>query len=98
MTLAWSRTWPDRNVRYDYLARDGETQVGRIYRIGGGPADAHWFWTAHGVQNLGGVPGPFSGEEPTKQAAADQVRRKWEQWLARQAETRKAPEAEAPGG
>ncbi len=29
----WSRTWPDREQ--DFVAADGERQIGRVYRIAG---------------------------------------------------------------
>ena len=31
----WSGTWDDRP--YDFIARDGDLRIGRVFRIEGGP-------------------------------------------------------------
>ena len=38
--FAWSRTWPEREQ--DFVAADGELQIGRVYRIVG--VDERWKW------------------------------------------------------
>ena len=41
----WSRTWHDKPD--DYVAHDGETSIGRVYRIKS-ISTGGWFWTMNG--------------------------------------------------
>jgi hypothetical protein len=42
LRLTWTRTFPETPA--DFAASDGDTHVGRIYRLNGGPSDGRWLW------------------------------------------------------
>lgn len=80
--ILWSRTYPDNPERpHDFVAKDGDASVGRIYRVEMAEGRA-WLWAANGITASSGTVGcALSGHEPTKQGAADRVRAAWGMWL-----------------
>jgi hypothetical protein len=74
-----------RTAPEDYLARDWTGRsVGRIYRQMGGHSAGEWFWCFNAFgSDINWPRFPAVGTEPTKQDAADRVRRVFEQCLRR---------------
>ena len=62
---AWCRTWDDKAE--DYVAHDGVTSIGRVYRINSISAGG-WFWTCNGT--LGNMHGSYSGQVADRDEAA----------------------------
>ena len=69
--FTWSRTWADRP--HDFVAADGDRQIGRVYRIAG--VDERWKWsmTAAIGSRLGST-----DIEATRDAACDAVESAYE--------------------
>ena len=60
--------------RYDYCYRDGEVDVGRIYKHGAGPKTGSWFWSMYAFgPGISRRRWNLSGTEDTKDAAAAKV-------------------------
>jgi hypothetical protein len=70
--FAWSRTWPEREQ--DFVAADGELQIGRVYRIVG--VDERWKWAMTAL--IGNRLGSTGGIAETRDEACDAVERKYE--------------------
>jgi hypothetical protein len=75
----WFHTWADR--AHDFSASDGETRIGRVYRMTGGPADSKWRWTM--VARLGNRLGNSSGVADSRDEACRAVEAAWEAFKAR---------------
>ncbi|MFA7504265.1 MAG: hypothetical protein WCZ28_06165 [Burkholderiaceae bacterium] len=74
MKLTWQHTLIGGETRpYDYCARDGGTQVGRIMKIEHGPAAGEWSWSMYAKAGWAREGLTTHGREDTKQAAADKV-------------------------
>ena len=69
----WSRTWDDKAE--DYVARDGETSIGRVYRINS-ISTGGWFWTMNG--RLGNRSGSDSGQVADRDEACRLVEAAWD--------------------
>lgn len=82
MRLAWSRTFPDSH--HDFVARDGEEAVGRIYRESAGHTQSgRWRWFANGISAPPRITGfERSGTVDTRQEAIDALSSAWSRWLA----------------
>lgn len=79
MPLTWSRTIiGGKTAPYDFVAHDGDIDVGRIYRhtTHGGPAN--WFWAMQawgpGIDRTGIL---CNGLVPTREEAIAEVVRAW---------------------
>ena len=73
----WSRTWDDKAE--DYLARDGETSIGRVYRINS-ISTGGWFWTMNG--RFGNRFGSDSGQVADRDEACRLVEEAWDRMKA----------------
>ena len=70
--FTWSLTWPDREQ--DFVAADGERQIGRVYRLPG--VDERWKWNmTAAIDNRLGSTGDVAG---TRDEACDAVERQYE--------------------
>ena len=69
--FTWSRTWPDREQ--DFVATDGERQIGRVYRIAG--VDERWKGGLAAA--TGNRLGSTSGIADTRDEACDAVERQY---------------------
>ena len=74
--FAWSRTWADREQ--DFVAVDGERQIGRVYRLPG--VDERWKWSM--TASIGNRLGSTAGSEATRDEACDAVERAYEELKA----------------
>ena len=74
----WSRTWDDKPD--DYVAHDGETSIGRVYRINS-ISTGGWFWTMNGP--IGNRWGARSGQVATRDEACDLVEQAYDDLKAR---------------
>ena len=70
--FAWSPTWPDREQ--DFVAADGESRIGRVYRLAGVAERWKWTMTAAFRNRLGSTDG-IAG---TRDEACDAVERQYE--------------------
>ena len=85
MPLIWSYTF-ERPP--DFVAHDGDQEVGRIWKHRHGSVSGHWWWGANGIHNDPRVLGfQVSGEVATKAEAVEAVRSTWEKALAWSEET-----------
>lgn len=84
MPITWDRTFPDKS--YDFVARDGDLTVGRIYRHWDG-VRWQWFFQQDPAS---------SGYENSRQEAIDALLEAYERWQALDAE--KTPAASGPRG
>jgi hypothetical protein len=80
MEIRWTRVGLEEQAQ-DFTAtnRNG-IDVGRVYRIDGGPDDGQWYWTfllGHSQFRVGGT----SGVQSSRQRAANQVRKTYERYL-----------------
>ena len=74
--FAWSRTWPDR--LHDFIAADGERQIGRVYKL---PSiEEQWKWAM--TASIGNRLGSKAGIEDTRDEACDAVEIAYEQMKA----------------
>ena len=73
----WSRTWDDKPE--DYVAHDGETSIGRVYRINS-ISTGGWFWTMNGTHR--DRSGSYSGHVADRDAACDLVEQHWDMMKA----------------
>lgn len=84
MMLSWQRTTIGGETRpYDYVARDGDSPVGRIMKVEHGPAAGEWSWSVYAKAGWGREDLTIYGREDTKQAAADKVKAVYAACLAR---------------
>ncbi len=69
--------WDDKPE--DYLARDGETSIGRVYRINS-ISTGGWFWTMNG--GFGNRFGSDSGQVADRDEACRLVEAAWDRMKA----------------
>ena len=75
-------------ARPDFVAHDGDQQVGRFWKHKFGAVSGHWWWGANGIHIGPRVLGfQLSGEVATKAEAVETVRVTWEKALAWSEET-----------
>ena len=74
--FAWSRTWQDQP--YDFVARDGDLNIGRVYRIAG--VEERWKWNM--TAWLDKHAGSASGIVDSRDEACDAVEAAYEQFRA----------------
>jgi hypothetical protein len=80
--IVWQKTGigaQERSQAFTAIAPNG-IDIGRIYRIDGGPLNGRWRWIfllGHSQFRQGIV----SGDQPSKQRAAKQVRKTYEHYL-----------------
>lgn len=71
--LAWRHTWPDKPA--DFVASDGDLEVGRIYRDAGTPSDStRWMWCAY-AELTANITLTDRGRAPSKDEAAASLER-----------------------
>ena len=75
----WRRTWGDEKP-FDYSAKDGNVNIGRVYKVNGGPEHDQWHWAMHAFLPLpaegpkkGAIQGSDDGTADTRDEACRQV-------------------------
>ena len=88
MKYRWARTWPDDRdwqgkAVEDYVAFDGELNIGRIYLDQQTLRKSQWRWAGGYPVGYRTVIMPNSGWLPTSALAAQQVEEYWDRMLER---------------
>ena len=84
----WSRTWPDKAK--EYLARDGETSIGRVYQISSNLRAAR----SGSVRLAGNRSGADSGQVDNLDEACHAVEAAYDELMARIAQGEAAARSE----
>lgn len=78
MPITWTRTFPDKS--HDFVAKDGDLTVGRIYRHWDG---VRWQWFFQQIPAT-------AGDSESRQEAIDALLEAYERWQAINAEKARA--------